>query len=160
MAIGVNWAEIWGPVWGAVWTDVPPEPEPEPEPSTGPTPAGRSRKSRRRYFVEVDGQLFFADDESHARAILDRAAELAAKSAETQADEVVEKRLAKSVTRKVVPVKIKAPVLETSAPIDLTPYQKRIDAAYVAAAQLAEMRLMLERQRALEDEEEALLLLM
>jgi hypothetical protein len=156
-------ADTWGLSWGGTtgswltsWasTFVPPEPEPEPT----QTPAGR--KKRRRYFVEVDGQLFFADDESHARAILDRAAELAAKAAEVQAAEIVEKRLAKSITRKVAPVKIQAPVLETSAPLDLSLYQKRIDAAYVAAAQLAEMRLMLERQRALEDEEEALLLLM
>jgi hypothetical protein len=158
-------ADTWGLSWGGTtgswltsWasTFVPPEPEPEPT----QTPAGR--KKRRRYFVEVDGQLFFADDESHARAILDRAAELAAKAAEVQAAEIVEKRLAKSITRKVAPVKIQAPVLTTSAPIDLSLYQKRIDAAYVAAAQLAEMRLMLERQRALEDEdeEEALLLLM
>lgn len=157
MAIGVNWAEIWGPVWGPVWTQTPPEPEPEPETQTQ-TPAGRKRK--RRYLVEVDGQSFLAENESHARAILDRAAELAAQAAEEQAQEITTKRLAKSVTRKVAPVKIQAPVITTSAPIDLGPYQKRIDAAYKAAAELAEIRLMLERQRAIEDEEESLLLLM
>jgi hypothetical protein len=76
-------ADTWGLSWGGTtgswltsWasTFVPPTPEPE----TGQTPAGRPKK--RRYFVEVDGQLFFAEDEQHARAILDRAAELAEKS--------------------------------------------------------------------------------
>lgn len=157
MAIGVNWAEIWGPVWADVWTETPPEPQPEPEPQ-GQTPAGRKRK--RRYFVEVDGQTFFAEDEGHARAILDRAAELAAQAAEEQAEEIIEKRVAKSVTRKVAPVKIKAPSVETSAPLDVRPYEKQIHEAYRRAEELAELRLLLMRQQAIEDEEEAILLLM
>jgi hypothetical protein len=51
-------------------------------------------------------------------------------------------------------------VLETSAPIDTAPYEKRIRDAYKRAAELAELRLLLARQKALEDEEEALLLLL
>jgi hypothetical protein len=158
-------ADTWGLSWGGTtgswltsWasTFVPPTPEPD----AGQTPAGRKRRQKRRYFVEVDGQLFFAEDEGHARAILDRAAELAEKAAEQQAEEIIEKRLAKSATRKVVPVRIKAPALETSAPLDLKPYEDRIRRAYERAAELAELRLLLARQQALEDEEEALLLLM
>lgn len=155
-------ADTWGLSWGGTtgswltsWASsfVPPTPEPE-----GQTPAGRKRK--RRYFVEIDGQTFFAEDEGHARAILDRATELAAKAAEEQAEEIIEKRLAKSVTRKVAPVKIAPPVIETSAPLDLKPYEKRIREAYQRAEELAELRLLLLRQQALEDEEEAILLLM
>jgi hypothetical protein len=134
------------------------EPPAPPVVEEGQTPAGRPKK--RRYFVEVDGQLFFAEDEQHARAILDRAAELAEKAAEEQAEEIIEKRVAKSVTRMVAPVKITAPVLETSAPLDLRPYEKRIREAYKRAEELAELRLMLLRQQAIEDEEEAILLLM
>lgn len=130
-----------------------------PEADTGQTPAGRKRR-RKRYFVEIDGQVFIAQDESHARAILDRAAELAVKAAEEQAQEITTKRLAKSATRKVVPVKIETPVITTDAPIDLAPYEKRIREAYQRAAELAELQLLFARQQALEDEEEALLLLM
>lgn len=132
-------------------------PEPEPE-VVGQTPAGRKRK--RRYVVEVDGQQFIAEDEGHARAILDRAAELAEKAAAEQAQEITTKRLAKSATRKVVPVKIQVPALTTSAPIDLVPYEKRIREAYQRAAELAELQLLLARQQAIEDEDEVLLLLM
>jgi hypothetical protein len=156
-------ADTWGNSWGGTtgswlqsWASsfVPPTPEPE----TAQTPAGRKRK--RRYFVEIDGQTFIAEDEGHARAILDRAAELAANAAETAAEEIVGKRLAKSLTRKVLPVRIDVPLIETSAPIDLAPYEKRIREAYARAAELAELRLLLARQKALEDEEEALLLLL
>jgi hypothetical protein len=157
-------ADTWGLSWGGTtgswltsWasTFVPPIPEPE-----GQTPAGRKKPRKRRYFVEIDGQTFFAEDEQHARAILDRAAELAEKAAEEQAEEIIEKRVAKSVTRKVAPVRIATPVLETSAPLDLRPYEKRIRDAYRRAEELAELRLLLIRQQAIEDEEEAILLLM
>jgi hypothetical protein len=156
-------ADTWGLSWGGTtgswltsWASD--FVAPTPEPAASPTPAGRAKK--RRYFVEIDGQLFFAEDEGHARAILDRAAELAAKAAEEQAEEIIEKRLEKSVIRKVAPVKIKAPVIETSAPLDLKPYEKRIREAYQRAEELAELRLLLLRQQAIEDEEEAILLLM
>lgn len=156
-------ADTWGNSWGGdvgpwltSWSRVV---TPAVE-ALGPTPAGRAQKQRRRFYVEVDGQTFWAESESHARAILDRAAELAAKAAEAQAEEIVGKRLAKSPLRRVAPVKIAAPRIETSAPVDLSGYQRRIDAAYAEAARLAELRLMIERQQAIEEEEEALLLLM
>jgi hypothetical protein len=122
------------------------------------TPAGRPR--RRRFFVEIDGQIFLAENESHAQAILDRAAELAEKAAQAQADEIVTKRLSKSRIRTVAPVKIATPKIVASAQIDLQPYQKRIEQAYAEAERLAEIRLMMERQAAMDEEEEALLLLL
>ena len=122
--------------------------------------AGRSSRRRRQYFVEVDGQTFVVESEAHAQAILDRAAELAERVATEQAQQVVEKRLAKSAVRVVAPVQLTEPEIATNVPIDLEPYRQRIARAYAEAERLAEMRLMLERQMALEDEEEALLLLL
>ena len=122
--------------------------------------AGRSKRRRRNYYVEIDGQTFLAESESHAQAILDRAADLAERAATEQAQQVVEKRLAKSVVRVVAPVQLAEPEISTNVPIDLEPYRQRIARAYAEAERLAEMRLMMERQMALEDEEEALLLLL
>ena len=121
---------------------------------------GIPKRRRRHYYVEIDGQTFLAESESHAQAILDRAADLAERAATEQAQEVVAKRLAKSAVRVVAPVKLAEPEIATNVPIDLEPYRQRIARAYAEAERLAEMRLMMERQMALEDEEEALLLLL
>jgi hypothetical protein len=151
---GLSWKGTTG-AWLASWasTFVPPVVV-----TPTQTPAGRPHK--RRLFVEVDGQIFIVENEAHGRAILERAAELAEKAARQQAEEVVDKRLAKSRVRIVQPVQIARPVIATSLDIDLEPFRRRIAKAYEEAANLAEMRLMLERQLALEDEEEAILLLM
>ena len=151
---GVSWKGTTG-YWLTSWasTFVPPVVV-----DTGPTPAGKPK--RRHLYVDIDGQIFLVESQAHGRAILERAAELAEKAAQSQADAIVEKRLAKSATRVVAPVKISRPIITSSVDIDLRPYQARIAKAYEQAAQLAEMRLMMARQMALDDEEEALLLLM
>lgn len=124
-------------------------------PSTG---AGSSRK--RRYYVEIDGQAFPVEDASHARAILERAAEVATQAARQQAETIVVKRLDKGRTRIVAPVKIEQPDIATNVGIDITPYLNRIAKAYAEAAELAELRLLMIREIEMQDEEEALLLLM
>jgi hypothetical protein len=157
MAIGANWAEIWGPVWGAVWTQTPPEPPaPEPEPE-GPSPAGR--KTRRRYYVEIDGQPFEVMDVNHARALLERARETAKAHAEQLARAVVPK--SRRVGRK--PIALRTPAISSPDPELREVIQSArvaINEVYRQASIDTELALLLARRLADEDEEEALLLLM
>lgn len=123
-------------------------------------PAGRPRR-KRRYIVEIDGQEFEAESPAHAQAILERARELADKAAQSQADAVVA-RVTRKVRSlgKVRPVALKAPEIRTDAPIDLEPILADLRAIYAQAAREAEIRLMMERQAAMDDEEDAITLLL
>lgn len=111
---------------------------------------GGGKKRKKRYFVEVDGRRFVAEDAQHARALLERAAELARKAAETQVEPALNR------ARRVGKASITPPTLATDAPLDLAPYERAIREAYDEAARLAEMRLLME----LEDDEDAAYLLL
>ena len=54
------------------------------------TGGGLNRKRRRRYYVEIDGQSFEVQGLDHARALLDRAKEVARTHAETLAKAAVQ----------------------------------------------------------------------
>lgn len=156
MAIGANWAEIWADIWGPVWSQTAPEPQPEPE-VVAQTAAGKSRK-RRRLFVEIDGQQFEVESAQHAQAILERAKALAVQAAEEAATEIAVKR---KPTAKVAAVKIEAPKIKASPELklNLAPIRNELAQVYDRVAMELELRLLLERQAA-EDEEEAVFLLM
>lgn len=118
----------------------------------------RKRKPHRRYFVEVDGQSFLVDSPEHAQQILRQAADLAQQAAERAIEPVI----AKPVSAKVEPVRLKAPEIRTNAPIDLKPYRDAIKQAYRNAAVAAELRRLLEAKalQEREDEETAAILLL
>jgi hypothetical protein len=156
-------ASTWGLSWGGdagAWltswssTFVPPQPPPVDD---TPTPAGR--KTKRRYYVEIDGQPFEVADVHHAQALLERARETAKAHAEQLALAIVPK------TRKVGkrPVALKTPSISSPDP----ELREVIQSARVAINQVyrdasidTELALLLARRLADEDEEEALLLLM
>ncbi len=163
MAIGANWAEIWNAaIWGPVWSQVPPEPpDPEPEQLTQ-TPAGSSRskhKAKKRYFVEIDGQQFAVSDASQAVELLQRARAIAESQAEQKAA-VAEKRL--KAKPRIPVVRLGTPVISVSPELrkDAAPLIADIERLYAKAAEIAELRLLMAKQLADEqDEEDALLLL-
>lgn len=154
-------ASTWGVCWGGdigAWLTswsriVTPQPEPE---TPAVQPAGR--KTKRRYYVEIDGQQFEVENASQAVQLLERARALAERAAESAAKKVEAKA---SRAAKPRPFKIQAPRITASPElgIDLAPFRSDISRIYDSAAALAELRLLL--QRAIEDdEEEAILLLM
>lgn len=118
------------------------------------TPAGR--KTRQRYYVEVDGQTFVVKSAAHARALLDRAKELAVSAAKEQAQAVVAKRdpAAKVIKR----IKLQKPVIRTDAPLNLQSYYRDIAQIYNEAARNAELFLLMQRKLDEEDDDDALLL--
>jgi hypothetical protein len=154
-------ADTWGLSWGGSlgswltsWssTFVPPEPEPEVQVQT---PAGR--KTRKRYYVEIDGQAFDVASASEALQLLERARALAEVAAETKAKKV-EARAARA--QKPRPIRLAAPTVTASPELqlDLAPIRQDLARIYDSAAALAEMRVLL--QRAIDDDEEETLLLL
>jgi len=137
------------------------EPPPTPAPAAA-TPAGRPRKRRRqRYTIRIDGQLFHADSEAEALAILERAQALAEVAARSKADEIVERALPKAVALGAVkPIAIKAPTVTVSD--SLRAVAEQVNAAiartYADESAHAELRLLLALMEADEDDDELLLL--
>jgi hypothetical protein len=131
-------------------------PTPTPVDAT-PTPAGASPK-RQRYYVEIDGHDFPVASAQEAVELLQRARALAERQAEVKAKSV-EKRLRK---RPEVPaVALKPPVI--SVPAELreasAPLLADIERLYARASVEMELRLLLEKQRQAEDDDEEVLLL-
>lgn len=118
----------------------------------GSTGAGK-KKHRRRYYVEIDGQVFHAEDTQHAFAILDHAADLAYKAATKEADGIA------SRIKRARRIGLAIPKVTSNAPIDLKPFRDRIRVAYKNAAMDAEMRMHMALLMAQDDEAAAMLLL-
>lgn len=155
-------ADTWGLSWGgtggswlASWASlyVPPDPPPPPPVET----AAGKKKHKRKFYVEIDNQRFDVDSPAeaiqilnHARALAERAAELAVKKVEVKAKQ----------SPKPKPIRVLAPKITASPElqIDLAPIRQDLKRIYSDAAVLAELRLLM--QRAEEDEEETILLLM
>jgi ribosomal protein L28 len=153
-------ADTWGLSWGgstgswlSSWasTFVPPTPDPEPE------QVHAGRKTRRRYYVEIDGQQFDVESANEAQQILERARALAEVAAESAAKKVQAKA---ARAKKPRPIRLAAPKVTASPELrlDLAPIRRDIARIYDDAAALAELRLLL--QRAIEDDEEETLLLL
>jgi len=124
--------------------------------ATGVTPAGGSRRRRRRYYVEIDGQQFLVDTPDEAAMLLQQAAALATKAAQVAADAIVTARTPRARRLgKVAPVRL-VPRIKTDAPetAKLVAARSAIASIYDEAAMRAEMQLMLERQAALDDEQD------
>jgi hypothetical protein len=159
MAIGINWAEVWVPVWKAVWAQSPPIP-PTPDPVTGQTPAGSNRK--RRYFLEIDGQHFAVANAAEAEQLLQQARALAERQVEKLADTAV-KKLKRKTTVPVVEIPAPAVAVSSDLRAELAPIIADIERLYRQAAVTAEIRLRIalndRRQRALDDDDEDVLLL-
>jgi hypothetical protein len=120
----------------------------------GQTPAGR--RTKRRYFVEIDGQQFLVDTPQQAMALLERAQRLAEQTAQDDAERIVSAALPRiRALGKVEPVRL-APRIKTDV---RTPEVERIKVEiariYAQAAQAAEIRLLMERQAIQDDEDEA-----
>lgn len=124
-----------------------------PQPVAANQPAGRKTR-KHRYFVEIDGQIFHAEDVQHAQAILDHAADLAHAAATKQADAIAGK------IKRARRIGIATPKITTDAPINLQPYRQRIREAYKNAAIEAEMRMHLALAALREDDEAAAMLLL
>jgi Pyruvate/2-oxoacid:ferredoxin oxidoreductase gamma subunit len=121
------------------------------------TGAGRSKK--RRSFVEIDGEVFEVRDAQHAQALLDRARELAARHAQELAQKAVQ------TSRKVGKKPIKLPTPRITSPDPelrevVREARQKINAVYRQTALDMELAYLMARQLELEDEEEAILLLL
>ena len=117
------------------------------------TPAGRGRRTRRRYVVEIDGQEFVTDSIEQAQAHLDRAKALAVRQAQERASEVVERAIAKA--RSIGPAAVKPPVIK--APKELQTQVEAIQQLYRDAALAAEIQVLMALQAEMDDEETILL---
>jgi len=120
---------------------------------------GHAGKKRRRYYVEIDGQRFEVANATEAYALLARARAVAERAAELAADKVVEKRTDRPRVSRValIPPKVTAsPELE----LDLAPIREQLANVYENAAAVAELRLLMLKALADEDEEDAIFLLM
>lgn len=127
---------------------------------TGQTPAGSSKKhGKKRFFVDIDGQQFHVNDAEDARQLLNQARAIAERRSEVVAQRVV-KKLAKRVD--VPKIALPTPSITASAEIapDLAPLIADIQRLYQKAGELAELRLLLQKQMRDEDDEDDLLLLL
>lgn len=122
---------------------------------------GAGRSHRRRYTIRIDGQVFEAEDESEAVAILAQAQALAEKAATNRAEEIVERALPKALSLGAVkPIAIKSPTINVSNALaaEAQAAQAAIDRAYAHASAVAELRLLMALTEADDDEEDFLLL--
>lgn len=133
--------------------DVTPPVPPSPVP---PGPAGR--KQRRHFYVEIDGDRFPVEDAEHAKAVLDRAKELAVQAAERQARALLAKRPVES-NENLEPLKLKLPRLRTNTSVAVAPIARDINRIYREVARTMELQWLLQHKLADEDDEESLLLL-
>lgn len=122
---------------------------------------GAGRK--RRYEVEIDGQVFPVESIQQAQALLDRARELALKRAEVIADEIVQRKLADKPPEGK-PIRVPVPQIHTADKelVDIVVRARHsIAKVYREQALAAEIRLRLQLQQIADDEEdlETLLLL-
>ena len=158
-AIGINWGEVWKPVWKAVWTDtyVPPVVPP-------PNKGGGKSKRRRRYQLEIDGEVINVASPEEAQAVL---ADLAQKAQETA--KVAIERAAKAKrrpVRKVVGDARKAlhiPEIATSPDFRDLANQiiGQIKAEYQSALSAIEIAAhMARRDRETEEDDEEILMLL
>lgn len=128
-------------------------PEPEDE-----TIGGIQGKRRRRYFVEIDGQSFEVRSQAQAQEILSQAKEVAESHAEQMAKAVVRTQRGKgNKPVKLATPKISSPNAELKSAVSET--RKAINATYRRAAMEAEIAFLM-AQKAEQDEEETILLLM
>ena len=151
---GLSWKGTTG-YWLASWasTFIPP-----PVVELGPTPAGRSK--RKRFFVEIDGQNFEVRDAQHARALLDRAREIAKAHAQELAAEIVSRETNR---KSVKPVRLPTPAISSPDPElreVVREARQSFNELYRSTAIDTELALLLAQRLADEDEEDALLLLM
>lgn len=153
-------ADTWGLSWGgdtgkwlASWAST--YVAPAPAPATV-TPAGRAKSTKRRYFVEIDGQRFTVADVEEARQILQRAKALAVQVAEEQAE-----RVERAVSLGKV-AKVQVPQVKASPELAevVYPYRKAIQAAYRDAANTAEIRALMALKMLQDDEDDVMVLLL
>lgn len=124
---------------------------------TTPTPAGRSK---RRYFVEIDGVSFPVESAEEARSILERAKTLARQAADESA-QIIE-RTNRFTRTTIEPVKLPPPRIKASPELKLPlkSVRRSINKIYREKSIVLELRMWLElEQRLLEDDDEAMLLL-
>jgi hypothetical protein len=122
--------------------------------------AGRSKRRRPRSFVEIDGEVFEVRDAPHARALLERAREIATEHAKQLAAETVSRETNRRSTK---PVRLPTPSISSSDPQlreVIREARQSFNELYRSAAIDTEIALLLARRLSEEDEEEALLLLM
>lgn len=120
--------------------------------------AGRPRKKRRRAFVEIDGQTFEVSSKDEALELLQRARAIAERQAEQRA-KVAESNVSRIARRigSVPQVRVITPVITASPDLGVGDIIKGIERLYTQAAELAELRVLLQKQ--MDEEDEELLLL-
>jgi hypothetical protein len=121
-----------------------------------PTTSNDAGRKRKRYYVEIDGQPFHVADAQEAQALLTRAKELASKAAERQAQQIVQSRPKSTRIELPAPTITVSPELE----VDTRPLRNQLVKIYRDTSVDVELRLLLELQQRLEDDDaEAILLL-
>lgn len=127
--------------------------------SLGARPANTGAGKKRRHYLEIDGQSFEVRDAQHAQALLERAREVARSHAQEIAAKAVQS------TRKVgrKPVSLPTPRITSPDPElreVIREARKSFNELYRSTAIDAELALLMARTLEMEDEEEAILLLM
>lgn len=129
------------------------------EAPSAPTPAGRSKRRRRRYVIEIDGQEFEVDSVEEAEALLIKAKALA-----QDVIEGVLKREVKRARRRKRAISVPAPVIaspDSALQSLVSTYRAEIEALYQSATVDAEIRRLIQRRLADEqDEEDAVIALL
>jgi hypothetical protein len=150
---GLSWKGTTGS-WLTSWASAT---TPAPVVEQGLKPAGRSK--RKHYFVDIDDQTFEVSSPAHAKALLERARDVAARHAQEIAAQAVQS------TRKMGKKPIALPTPKITSPDPelreiVSAARRSINDLYRSAAIDVELAVLLARKLADEDEEDALLLLM
>ena len=159
MTIGINWGEVWKPVWKAVWTNV----APVAPVTSGLKPAGKSRKRRKKYTVEIDGEVYAVGSEAEAIEVLEKVAEKARETAELAISRAAKAKAkpARDVIRDAKKT-LKAPEIEVSPDLDAIAAHilKGVQSVYSDALQSIEISTLLRKREREDEEDEDILLLL
>lgn len=130
---------------------------PEPEPDVTQPQGGRAKRKRKRYFVEIDDQLFEVDSQAEAESLLQRALALANQVA-TEATA----RSAKRIRRGKKAATPATPSIQSSPELKslVDSYRDDIEAIYRQIAVDAELRELLRLKMLDEDDEDAIFVLL
>ena len=146
---------LYGPATGLHWSG---------ETVTGPQPAGKPsrQRKRRKYEVEIDGEVFDVGSPEEAQAVLEQARDAAQEQARKTVDRAV-KAVRREPRKVVADAKraLKSPEIVTDAPVPVQPVLDQIRQIYAAAMRDVEIAMLMRKLDLMfeQDDEDVLMLL-